>query len=109
VTTFVASPDAQTRAAGRALPDEVVAQLLDESALDLLEEMFGITTCGTVELLADTGWRPNEICILTVDCLDFDTERDEHAASRSSGCWCTTCRRSRALAAGCRSTRPPSS
>lgn len=74
-----------TRAAGRALPDEVIAQLLDEPALGLLEEMFGATTCRAVELLADTGRRPNEVCILTLDCLDFDTERDEHGAEQRLG------------------------
>ncbi len=35
-----------------------------------------------VELLADTGRRPNEICILAWDCLDFDTQLDESGQTR---------------------------
>jgi integrase len=73
------------RAAARALPDVVVAQLLDEPALSLLEGMHGLTTRRAIELLADTGRRPNEICILTVDCLDFDTEFDDAGAERKLG------------------------
>jgi integrase len=65
------------QAAARALPDAVVEQLLDEPALGLLERMHGLTTRRAIELLADTGRRPNEICILTVDCLDFDNELDD--------------------------------
>ena len=73
------------RATARALPDAVVAQLLDEPALGLLEEMHGLTTRRAIELLADTGRRPNEICILTVDCLDFDNEHDDSGAERKLG------------------------
>jgi len=73
------------RAAARTLPDAVVAQLLDEPALTLLEAMFGVTTRRAVELLADTGRRPNEICILTIDCLDFDPERDETGSEHKLG------------------------
>jgi integrase len=71
--------------AARALPDEVVAQLLDEPALGLLEQMHGLTTRRAIELLAETGRRPNEICILGVDCLDYDTERDEAGAEQKLG------------------------
>ena len=73
------------RAAARALPDEVVAQLLDESALGLLEQMHGLTTRRAIELLADTGRRPNEICILGIDCLDYDTELDETGVEQKLG------------------------
>ena len=73
------------RAATRALPDAIVEQLLDEPALGLLERMHGLTTRRAIELLADTGRRPNEICILTVDCLDYDTERDDSGAERKLG------------------------
>jgi integrase len=72
-------------AAERALPDVVVAQLLDKPALELLEAMNGLTTRRAVELLADTGRRPNEICILTVDCLDYDNEHDDTGAARTLG------------------------
>jgi integrase len=61
----------------RALPDTVVAQLLDLDALALLEQMHGERVRIAVELLADTGRRPNEICILTWDCLDHDSQVDE--------------------------------
>ena len=71
--------------AARALPDVVVAQLLDQPALSLLEEMHGLTTRRAIELLADTGRRPNEICILTVDCLDYDNEHDDTGAERKLG------------------------
>jgi integrase len=73
------------RAAGRALPDAVVAQLLDEPALKLLEQMHGLTTRRAIELLADTGRRPNEICILHVDCLDYDTKDDQTGAEQKLG------------------------
>ena len=73
------------RAAARALPDAVVAQLLDEPALGLLERMHGLTTRRAIELLADTGRRPNEICILTVDCLDYDNELDDSGSRRKLG------------------------
>jgi integrase len=73
------------RATARALPDAVVAQLLDEPALSLLEGRHGLTTRRAIELLADTGRRPNEICILTVDCLDFDNEHDDSGAERKLG------------------------
>lgn len=73
------------RAAARALPEEVIAQLLDEPALELLEQMHGQTTRRAIELLADTGRRPNEVCILTVDCLDFDPELDEAGGEHQLG------------------------
>jgi integrase len=71
-----------SRAAGRALPDAVVAQLLDDPALGLLEQMHGHGVRKAIELLADTGRRPNEICILTVDCLHFDSQIDENGTSQ---------------------------
>ena len=61
----------------RALPDTIVAQLLDPDALGLLEQMHGERVRIAVELLADTGRRPNEICILTIDCIDHDSEIDD--------------------------------
>ena len=35
-----------------------------------------------IEVLADTGRRPNEICILAWDCLDYDTQIDDSGASQ---------------------------
>ena len=69
-------------APARALPDAVVAQLLDADALGLLEQMHGERVRIAVELLADTGRRPNEICILTWDCLDHDEQLDENGHER---------------------------
>jgi integrase len=66
----------------RALPDAVVAQLLDPDALGLLEQMHGERVRIVFELLADTGRRPNEICILTWDCLDHDAQLDENGQAR---------------------------
>ena len=73
------------QAAARALPDAVVEQRLDEPALGLLERMHGLTTRRAIELLADTGRRPNEICIMTVDCLDFDNELDDAGEQKKLG------------------------
>jgi integrase len=66
----------------RALPDTVVAQLLAPDALALLEQMHGERVRIAVELLADTGRRPNEICILAWDCLDYDAQVDESGTPR---------------------------
>ena len=70
------------RPAARALPDTVVAQLLDDPALGLLEQMHGDWVRLAIEVLADTGRRPNEICILAWDCLDYDTQIDDNGASQ---------------------------
>jgi integrase len=66
----------------RALPDTVVARLLHPDALGLLEAMHGERVRIAVELLADTGRRPNEICILTWDCLDYDNQLAENGRER---------------------------
>jgi integrase len=66
----------------RALPDAVVAQLLEPDALGLLAQMHGERVRIAIELLADTGRRPNEICILTWDCLDHDGQLDEDGQTR---------------------------
>ncbi|MFN8215705.1 MAG: site-specific integrase [Solirubrobacterales bacterium] len=67
---------------GRALPDVVVAQLLEPAALALLETMHGEQVRIAFELLADTGRRPNEICILGWDCLDYDERPAEEDGGR---------------------------
>jgi site-specific recombinase XerC len=64
---------------GRALPPVVLAQLLDEPALALMQRLQGPTARAAVELLAATGRRPGEICELPWDCLAYDTDIDEHA------------------------------
>lgn len=57
---------------GRALPNEVMNALND--ALPLLEELSGRAACVAVELLMDTGRRPDEVCQLPLDCLDTDAD-----------------------------------
>ena len=63
---------------GRALPEVVIAQLLDEPALALLAQLQGPTARAAVELLAATGRRPSEICELRWDCLAYDNAPAEH-------------------------------
>jgi integrase len=70
------------RPAARALPESVVAQLLAEPALRLLEQMHGERVRMAIEVLADTGRRPNEICILAWDCLDYDTQIDDSGTTQ---------------------------
>ena len=65
---------------GRALPPVVIGQLLDESALALMERLHGPTARAAIELLAATGRRPSEICELSWDCLAYDTDVAEHGA-----------------------------
>lgn len=55
---------------GRALPNEVMNALND--ALPLLEAKSGRATRVAVEILMDTGRRPDEICQLPLDCLERD-------------------------------------
>jgi integrase len=55
---------------GRDLPTTVLRALSDN--LHLLEERSGIGDRRIVELLIDTGRRPNEICRLRWDCLERD-------------------------------------
>jgi integrase len=55
---------------GRALPNEVMNAL--NEALPLLEARSGRATRVAVEILMDTGRRPDEICQLTLDCLERD-------------------------------------
>jgi integrase len=63
---------------GRALPPVVLAQLLDEPALALMDRMHGPTARAAIELLAATGRRPSEVCELPWDCLAYDTDVNEH-------------------------------
>ena len=66
------------REPGRELPAVVIAQLLDEPALALMERLQGTTARAAIELLAATGRRPGEICELAWDCLAYDSHLDEH-------------------------------
>ncbi|UWE11927.1 site-specific integrase [Actinacidiphila bryophytorum] len=72
--------------AGRDLPDEVMRQLCDN--LDLLEKSSSREVRVAIELLIDTGRRPDEIATLPLDCLTTDTDGspvlvyDNHKAYR---------------------------
>jgi hypothetical protein len=56
-------------AEGRSLPEEHFGQLA--AALPDLERRNGVAVRVAVELLIDTGRRPDEICQLPIDCLDI--------------------------------------
>jgi len=58
---------------GKALPAVVLAQLLDEELLGLLDEQYHEYRVG-FELAAHTGRRPAEICNLAADCLRYEEE-----------------------------------
>jgi hypothetical protein len=56
--------------AGRDLPPEIMRQLCDQ--LPRLEEVSCHETRTAAELVIDTGRRPDEICALPWDCLEYD-------------------------------------
>jgi integrase len=70
----------------RDLPAEIIAQLCEH--LDELEAISSRRMRVAVELLIDTGRRPEEICTLRYDCLDRDGDQapvlvwDNHKAAR---------------------------
>ena len=56
--------------AGRDLPPEIMRQLCGH--LPALEDVSCREARGAAELLIDTGRRPDEICALPWDCLEYD-------------------------------------
>lgn len=70
----------------RDLPPEVMRQLCDQ--LPALESRHGVSIRTIVELVIDTGRRPDEICTLAWDCLARDGDGspvliyDNHKAGR---------------------------
>ncbi len=64
--------DPEDSAVGRDLPIEVIRHLC--AHLDELEARSGAEIRTAVELVIDTGRRPDEVCQLQLDCL----ERDAH-------------------------------
>lgn len=56
----------------RDLPQIVMDQLLDHSALVILEAMFGPDARALIELHAEIGRRPTETCVLRLQCLEWD-------------------------------------
>lgn len=67
---------------GRALPEEVMAQLLSAEALGLLEAMSGAATRAAVELQAGVGRRTAELCGLAFSCLDYDHQTGADGKAR---------------------------
>lgn len=60
----------------RDLPQIVMDQLLDDSALTMLETLFGRDARALVELHAEIGRRPTETCVLRLDCLQWDAPEE---------------------------------
>ncbi len=56
----------------RDLPQIVMDQLLDDSALEILETLFGTDARALVELHSEIGRRPTETCVLRLQCLEWD-------------------------------------
>jgi integrase len=61
--------------AGRDLPPEIMRQLCGH--LPALEDVSCRETRVAAELIIDTGRRPDEICALPWDCLEYDEPRHE--------------------------------
>jgi integrase len=61
--------------AGRDLPPEIMRQLCGH--LPALEDVSCRETRIAAELMIDTGRRPDEICALPWDCLEYDEPRHE--------------------------------
>ncbi|MFE9299359.1 tyrosine-type recombinase/integrase [Streptomyces niveus] len=64
--------DPEDSEAGRDLPAEVMRQLC--AHLDALETVSSTDVRTAIELLIDTGRRPNEICKLPWQCLDRESD-----------------------------------
>jgi integrase len=69
----VPPPRREAEEAGRALPDDVMAQLLSAESLDLLEAISDTSRRAAIELQAGVGRRTAELCALSFECLDYDT------------------------------------
>lgn len=67
------SPPRRDDGPGRAIPADVMAQLLSEQSLAVLEGQSGTSCRAAVELQAGVGRRTAELCALAFDCLDYDT------------------------------------
>lgn len=63
-------PEPQSEGPGRDLPDSVIRAIAEN--LDVLEERSGRDPRVMVEVMIDTGRRPDEVCRLRWGCLDKD-------------------------------------
>ncbi len=70
-------PSVSREEQGRALPQAVLDQFLDQAALGALEASFGAERRAMVELAARVGRRTGEICGLRLGCLAFEELADE--------------------------------
>ena len=66
--------DDQEEIAGKGLPHVVLRQLESAPSLALLREMYGDDGVALVQLQIRVGRRTAEICILPIDCLQYDEE-----------------------------------
>jgi integrase len=71
-------------AVGRALPEDVMAQLLSDASLAVLQAHAGETIRAAIELGAGVGRRTAELCGLAYSCLDHDEHTGEDGTRRSS-------------------------
>ena len=65
-------PRRPDREPGRDLPPEILRQICEH--LPQLEALAGPEIRAAVEILIDTGRRPDEVCSLAWDCLDRDAD-----------------------------------
>jgi len=65
-------PEPTDESASRGLPSWVLAVICDN--LHLVDQRSGIDAKRMIELLIDTGRRPDEICSLALDCLARDND-----------------------------------
>jgi integrase len=70
---------------GRALPQVVIDQLLSEVYLDRLREGYSEDACMMLQILADTGRRPDELAKLIATCLDRTEFIDEQTGELQNG------------------------
>ena len=70
---------------GRALPQVVIDQLLSDAYLDRLREGYGEDIFVMLQVLADTGRRPDELAKLMATCLDRTEFIDEQTGELQSG------------------------
>ena len=69
---------------GLALPEAVIAQLLNPDNLRRLQDQAGPTIRAAVELAAGVGRRTGELCSLRYTCLDYDEHIGEDGRRRAS-------------------------
>ncbi len=70
---------------GRGLPQVVIDQLLSDAYLDRLRQGYGEDIFVMLQVLADTGRRPDELAKLMAMCLDRTEFIDEQTGELQSG------------------------